>query len=104
MNRRKALRKLAALGTVLFLGACGLTPQGDFIRGVVKTGGAQAADKGLSSAEWYICQAASVGAVRRRYGGSSAYREICEEAGGRLFAPFREQSRPTALSPPRPPR
>lgn len=36
-----------------------------------KDGGAKAMDGVLSEAEWVICQAASVGAVKRRYGQSA---------------------------------
>ena len=80
---------LAPVAGAFLLAACGLTPQGDMIRAAVKTCGAQAMDEGLNNAEWYICQAASIGAVRRRYGKpglSDAYRTLCDQAGGNLFA------------------
>ena len=80
---------LAPVVGALFLAGCGVTPQGDMIRAAAKTGGAQVMDEGLNNAEWYICQAASIGAVRRRYGKpglSDAYRTLCDQAGGYLFA------------------
>ncbi len=85
MNRYR----LIVIAAALFLGACGFTPQGDTLRAAVKAGGAQVMDEGLNNAEWYICQAASIGAVRRRYGKpglSDAYRTLCDQAGGDLFA------------------
>ena len=79
---------LAPVAGAFRLAACGLTPQGDMIRAAVKTGGAQVMDEGLNNAEWYICQAASIGAVRRRYGKpglSDAYRTLCDQVGVSLF-------------------
>ena len=67
----------------LLLGACGLTPQGDAFRGIVKEKGGQVMDQGLTDAEWFMCEAASVGSVKRRYGGgkSGAYNELCAQRG-----------------------
>ena len=79
---------LAPVAGVLLLAGCGFTPQGDVLRAAVKSGGARVMDEGLNNAEWYICQAASIGSVRRRYGKpglSDAYRTLCDEAGGNLF-------------------
>ena len=43
--------------------------------------GAQAFDEGLKNAEWFICEAASVGSIKRRYGVSrsraKSYNEFC---------------------------
>ena len=68
----------------LLLGACGLTPQGDFVREAIKSYGAKAADAGLTNAEYFLCEAAPVGAVKKRYGGekSGAYNELCDRNGG----------------------
>lgn len=68
----------------LLLGACGLTPQGNAIRAAIEKGGAQVMDESLSNAEWWLCQGASVGSIKRRYGGgkSSAYNELCEQDKG----------------------
>lgn len=70
---------------VLSLAGCGFTPQGDLLRSAVKERGAEAFDAGLENAEWFLCQAASVGSVQRRYGGSAdmanAYRVLCGRGG-----------------------
>ena len=70
----------------LFLGACGLTPQGDFVREAIKSYGAKAADAGLTNAEYFLCEAAPVGAVKKRYGGekSGAYNALCDRNGGNI--------------------
>ena len=50
--------------------------------------GAAAADDGLNAAEWYICRAASVGSILRRYGTSddrmAAWRKLCTEVSSEL--------------------
>ena len=83
------VRLLAPVAGALLLAGCGFTPQGDMIRAAVKAGGAQVMDEGLNNAEWYICQAASIGAVRRHYGKpglAEAYRTLCDQNGADLFA------------------
>lgn len=72
------------VAAALFLGGCGLTAQGDFVREAVKAGEVKVYDAGLENAEWYICEAASVGSVKRRYAGgkSGAYNELCDRNGG----------------------
>ena len=83
------VRLLAPVAGALLLAGCGFTPQGDMIRAAAKTGGAQIMDEGLNNAEWYICQAASIGAVRRHYGKpglAEAYRTLCDQNGADLFA------------------
>jgi hypothetical protein len=73
--------------TLLFLlSNCGFTSQGNLIRDVTEARGAQAYDEGLVNAEWFLCEAASVGSIRRAYGGSQqsadAWRELCEGTDG----------------------
>lgn len=50
-------------------------------RDVIAERGAEASDQGLQDAEWYLCHASPVGAIKRRYGTSpervEAYRELC---------------------------
>ena len=46
----------------------GSTGAGNFARDAVSDYGAQAMDEGLVNAEFFVCQAASVGSVMRRYG------------------------------------
>ena len=66
---------------ILLLGGCGFTPYGDFARGAVTEYGAQAMDEGLVNAEFFVCRAASVGSVVRRYGKSAetaeAWKTLC---------------------------
>lgn len=59
----------------LAIAACGFTPEGTAARQLVKVAGAQAFDEGLRNSEWFICRAASVGSVQRRYGTSAALAE-----------------------------
>ena len=49
------------------LSSCGFTATGDTVADFVKKYGAQAYDRGLVHSEFFICRAASVGAVGRRY-------------------------------------
>lgn len=74
--------KFAMLALVgLMLSACGQTGQGDLVRDAIQKRGADAYDAGLENSEWFICEAASAGSVRRRYGKSAelaaAYRALC---------------------------
>ncbi len=69
------------LPVLLLVGGCGFTEQGDLAREVISAKGAQAMDEGLRNAEFFICRAASVGAVMRRYGTTGekarAWRILC---------------------------
>jgi len=82
---------LAFLGAFVLLGACGFTPQGDLIRDVVKQGTQKAGDAGLRNAEWFMCEGAPVGAVKRRYGSADAaeaYAKLCDRgAAGNIIKP-----------------
>lgn len=77
------------IAAAVLLAGCGFTPQGDAVRAAVKDAGAQAFDEGLANSEFFLCQAASIGSVKRRYGQSSemaaAYNELCAQAGGELI-------------------
>jgi hypothetical protein len=74
---RTAIPALALLA----LGACGFTEAGDTFRQTAAVKGAAAMDEGLVNAEWWICNAASVGSIQRRYGKSpemaAAWRQLC---------------------------
>ncbi len=63
------------------LAGCGFTEAGDEARVAISNEGAQAYDKGLANSEWFLCQAASVGSIQRRYGRSAdlaqAWRTLC---------------------------
>ena len=81
-----------ALLALLFLAGCGFTPQGDAVRRAVAEGTARAGDTGLENAEWFLCEAAPVGAVKRRYGAdgdmASAYTKLCDRgASAGIVAP-----------------
>ena len=69
------------LALLLALTGCGLTPQGDLVRGVIKVRGAAIADQGLTNAEWFVCEAATIGSVKRKYGRTTedadTYRKFC---------------------------
>ncbi|MCH9053106.1 MAG: hypothetical protein IIA72_18945 [Proteobacteria bacterium] len=75
---------LGALLALLLLAGCGFTPQGAAVRRAVAEGTARAGDTGLENAEWFLCEAAPVGAVKRRYGAdgdmASAYTKLCDRA------------------------
>lgn len=76
-------RLLVAL--TLAIAGCGFTPEGDAVKALVADKGAQAYDEGLANAEYFICYAASYGAVKRRYGSSQEradmLRTLCEGQG-----------------------
>ena len=77
--------KYAIIAAALSLSACGFTPQGDLVREAVRDKGAQAYDEGLANSVWFICNAASVGSIRRTFGRNmDAYNAICAEASIRL--------------------
>ena len=77
------MKALLALPFVVLLAGCGLTPEGDAARAAIAEKGAQVYDEGLANAEWFLCNAASVGSVRRRYGTSAdraaLYRSLCNQ-------------------------
>ena len=75
------MRTLTALALALAVSGCGFTPQGELVRGVVREKGAQAYDEGLANSLWFMCNAASVGSIRRTFGNNmAAYNAICAEA------------------------
>ena len=79
-----SLAKQAIPGAILLLllGACGAI---DTARDVVKVKGAEIADEALTDAEWVVCYASSVGAIKRRYGrtieSAGAYKDFCDGDG-----------------------
>lgn len=78
--KKNTLLILAILLPLLITG-CGLSPQGNLIRGTIKQHGETAADASLQNAEWALCNAVTAGAVRRAYGSNpvkaQAYRSFC---------------------------
>lgn len=77
MNRFRLVPVILVAG--LFLSACGF--QGAVIRQAISKGGADAADQTLTDVEWYMCYAASIGSIKRKYGGAKAdaYKALCKE-------------------------
>lgn len=74
------MRHAAILAAALALAGCGFTPEGDIVRSAVKERGAQAYDEGIANSLWFICNAASVGSVRRNFAKSmDAYNALCAE-------------------------
>ena len=75
------MRAIIFTALIVALAGCGLTPQGDIFRAVAEDKGGDAMDKGLENAEWFLCNAVSVGAIRRRYGEKpkkiAAYNTLC---------------------------
>jgi len=89
------LKPIWAAGLALALAACGFTEAGDRARDVLAGEGARAYDEGLANAEFFICRAASVGSVQRRYGRSAetaaAWRAICQGDGTAAVEVIRAQ-------------
>ena len=77
------MKRIVPLVLALLLAGCGFTGQGDFVREQISERGAQAMDEGLVNAEWFLCNAASIGSIKRRYGVSDdraeTYSELCGE-------------------------
>lgn len=76
---RQGFRMAGALGMVVFVvtllvltAGCGLTPEGTLVRSTVETEGAKVYDEGLANSLWFICNAASVGSIRRYIGTDTA--------------------------------
>lgn len=81
---KKVMLFLATLFAVLLVGCTNLASRG-----------AEVSDEILTSAEWGICNAASVGSIRRRYGSdqkrAAAWRALCEDDDARLIGPHGRQ-------------
>lgn len=76
------MTKTIAAAVMLLLTSCGFTPEGDLARETIREKGAQAYDAGIENAEWFLCNAASIGSIRRKFGRdpqlADAYRTLCE--------------------------
>ena len=96
---RLAPTRLALTGLALMLAGCGLTDTGTRARDFVASEGARAYDEGLANAEFFICRAASVGSVQRRYGRDTdtaeAWRVLCHGDGEAAVEVIREPSPPS---------
>lgn len=62
----------------LFLAGCGAS---DMYRGAIATESAKGADDFVETSRWGLCSAASIGSIRRAYGGSAeqarTYADFC---------------------------
>ena len=71
----------AVFATAFLLSACGLTPEGEIVRTAIKEKGATVADAKLQNDLWSMCEANSIGAIRRRFGRDAqqamAYTALC---------------------------
>lgn len=97
--RRAPTRLMVMTGLALLLAACGLTDTGTRARDVAVSEGARAYDEGLANAEFFICRAASVGSVQRRYGRNTdtaeAWHILCHGDGDAAVEVIREPSPPS---------
>lgn len=79
------MTRAAIVVAALALAGCGFTPQGDLVRDVVRERGAQAYDEGVANSIWFLCNAASVGSIRRTFATRmEAYNELCADPALRL--------------------
>lgn len=80
------MKPVIALAGALALSGCGVTGAGESLRQFVVEEAAEANDRDLAEAELFVCQAASVGAIKRRYGQSynqlRAWDQLCKGAKG----------------------
>lgn len=78
----------AAILAAFLLSACGLTPAGDVIRETVAAKGRVVGGQMLENAEWVMCRAAPVGAVKDRYGKpglAEHYSALCEGSSAEIL-------------------
>lgn len=72
------MRNLLWVAALLVVGGCGAT---DVYRSAIATESAEGADDFVETARWGLCKAASIGSIRRAYGGSAEqarkYADFC---------------------------
>ena len=82
-------RYLAALAVLVAVVALPSLVGGCAFLGLAKQRGAQFYDRALAESEWFICNAASIGSVKRRYGTDAerarTYNGLCSQAGAGLI-------------------
>lgn len=75
-------KPIVLVSLLVLLGACSTF---DTVKTTVKAKGAKVAVEVLTDAEWVVCRAAPVGAVKDRYGQTveraDTYKEFCEGDG-----------------------
>ncbi len=81
MTELRGVLKAAVVFTFVFLAGCGFTSQGNIVRQAISAGTARAAEAGLQNAEWFLCEAAPIGPIKRRYAGdkADAYNKLCDK-------------------------
>ncbi len=71
--------RILTIALLLILSGCASYQAG------IAAKGAEVADELLTTAEWQVCYAASVGSIKRRYGmtveRANLYKEFCSGAG-----------------------
>jgi hypothetical protein len=76
---------------LLALTGCGFTSAGTAFTTMARKAGQQAMDSGVVKATWFLCDAASVGAIQRRFGQSEdkadAWRSLCKVDDTGIIAP-----------------
>lgn len=101
---RRAPARLALILAAALPAACGFTDTGTRVRDFVANEGAKAYDEGLANAEFFLCRAASVGSVQRRYGRTAetaeAWRVLCFGEGSAAAEVIREETPSAAASSP----
>jgi hypothetical protein len=100
---RPASACLAIVLAAAMPAACGFTDTGTRVRDFVANEGAKAYDEGLANAEFFLCRAASVGSVQRRYGRTAetaeAWRVLCFGEGSAAADVIRQEAPPSQASP-----
>lgn len=78
----RSLIYIPAFLVALLLASCSTV---DTARGVIKQKGATLASEALVDAEWLVCNAATVGSIKRRYGQTveraDTYKDFCDGDG-----------------------
>lgn len=59
-----------AFALIILVSGCGLTDSGDTFRNYFQEKAAKVTTQTLDNAVWFICDAASVGSIRKRFGSS----------------------------------
>lgn len=101
--------RIVLFAALALLAGCGFTPEGDALRAVAAARGAEAYDAGLDNSVWFVCNAASIGSINRRFGSDpDTYLKFCGAARGAVppakidgaqSAPGKVPPRPASSSP-----
>lgn len=104
MKHYRAGAVLAAVLVAASLTGCGLTPTGDAFRAGAVDVVQRAADGGVRNARDYLCEAATIGSLKRAFSSAElvgAYNEFCDGTSPRLaILSAAEPSAPASALPP----